>query len=352
MRVDMDQLRHAAHGRWREILPRCGVAPHCLIGRHCPCPGCGGRDRFRFDDREGRGTFICSRGGGKALAGDGFDLLRHVHGCDLRQVAAMVADITGITSATSAVPTDRPVPHVSGAMTPAARCSADPGRGSPARTEKAIARERQAVELWRAAEPIEGTPAEIYLRGRGFNSDQLATDPSGWPETLRWSKDADGRGNAALVAAVNRRDDGLVCAIQRIFLYPDGLPVQNATGAKVKKALGPLRDNAARLSCWPDPYGKWGLAEGIETALAARQLTGIPTWAAVSAGNMANIAPPHWARHAVVFADHDVSGTGLRAASKALQSFRVHSSLASIRVLSTEALGTDVADVIGDAANG
>ncbi|MDI5829610.1 hypothetical protein MJN51_36035, partial [Salmonella enterica subsp. enterica serovar Kentucky] len=34
--------------------------------RHAPCPACGGKDRFRFDDN-GRGSFICNQCG----AGDG-----------------------------------------------------------------------------------------------------------------------------------------------------------------------------------------------------------------------------------------------------------------------------------------
>jgi putative DNA primase/helicase len=33
-----------------------------LIGRHGPCPGCGGKDRLRFDDID-NGMFYCSGGG-------------------------------------------------------------------------------------------------------------------------------------------------------------------------------------------------------------------------------------------------------------------------------------------------
>lgn len=48
-------------GRWRAILPRLGLDQSFLTGRHCPCPICGGKDRFRFDDQEGRGTWIRHR---------------------------------------------------------------------------------------------------------------------------------------------------------------------------------------------------------------------------------------------------------------------------------------------------
>ena len=64
-------------GRWRAILPTLGVPAGVLVNKHGPCPGCGGVDRFRFDDEDGRGSWICSQGGGTTIAGDGFDLLVH-----------------------------------------------------------------------------------------------------------------------------------------------------------------------------------------------------------------------------------------------------------------------------------
>lgn len=68
-----------ACGNWPAILTALGIDAEHLRNRHGPCPGCGGHDRFRFDDRDGRGTWYCG-GGGNPESGDGFDLLRHVHG--------------------------------------------------------------------------------------------------------------------------------------------------------------------------------------------------------------------------------------------------------------------------------
>jgi len=46
----------AAHGQWREILTANGInLPDPK--RRSGCPVCGGKDRFRFDDQEGRGTW-------------------------------------------------------------------------------------------------------------------------------------------------------------------------------------------------------------------------------------------------------------------------------------------------------
>ena len=63
-------VREAAHGRWPSILSALGLDERALSGRHGPCPMCGGKDRFRFDDKEGRGTYFCSGCG----AGDGVQL--------------------------------------------------------------------------------------------------------------------------------------------------------------------------------------------------------------------------------------------------------------------------------------
>ncbi len=85
----------AARGRWEEILTSLGISAEVLTGRHGPCPGCGGRDRFRLDDRDGRGTWICG-GGGAPVSGDGFDLLVHVCGMNKREALRAVAQHLGI----------------------------------------------------------------------------------------------------------------------------------------------------------------------------------------------------------------------------------------------------------------
>ncbi|HAU4420604.1 TPA: hypothetical protein JDY45_22925 [Citrobacter freundii] len=52
------QISAAARGKWPVILQmlRIDVPEN---GRHGPCPKCGGKDRFRLDDLDGRGTWIC-----------------------------------------------------------------------------------------------------------------------------------------------------------------------------------------------------------------------------------------------------------------------------------------------------
>ena len=81
----MKAIADAARGRWEEILAHFHIQlpPR---GKHGPCPACGGKDRFRFDDKEHRGTFYCSACG----AGDGFYLLRNVKGVSIIEAADLV----------------------------------------------------------------------------------------------------------------------------------------------------------------------------------------------------------------------------------------------------------------------
>lgn len=65
-----ERTSHAARGKWKGILLQLGVPAVSLTGKHAPCPMCGGADRFRFDNKDQRGTFICNACG----AGDGMKL--------------------------------------------------------------------------------------------------------------------------------------------------------------------------------------------------------------------------------------------------------------------------------------
>lgn len=77
----------AARGRWPHILSVLGInVPNGK--RHGACPVCGGKDRFRLDDKEGRGTWFCNHCGN----GDGLDLVRLATGRDVKAVSSLVAE--------------------------------------------------------------------------------------------------------------------------------------------------------------------------------------------------------------------------------------------------------------------
>ena len=58
-----------------------------------------------------------------------------------------------------------------------------------------------------------------------------------------------------------------------------------------------------------------GVAEGLETALAASALSGMPVWACLSATLLRRFEPPSGVRLLTIWVDKDRSGTGERAAA-------------------------------------
>ncbi len=85
------EVTSAAAGRWPYVLAGLSIDVPDSSRRHSPCPACGGKDRFRFDDN-GRGSFICNQCG----AGDGLDLIKRVNNCDTTEAARLAADVLGI----------------------------------------------------------------------------------------------------------------------------------------------------------------------------------------------------------------------------------------------------------------
>ena len=77
-------------GRWQHLLPRLGVPESFLTGKHGPCPICGGKDRFRFDDKDGFGTWICNQCG----AGGPLKLLELLFGWGPAEIAQRIEDLT------------------------------------------------------------------------------------------------------------------------------------------------------------------------------------------------------------------------------------------------------------------
>ncbi|OQW44368.1 MAG: hypothetical protein A4S16_03510 [Proteobacteria bacterium SG_bin6] len=261
----------AAKGRWRGILAELGVGQSFLTGRHGPCPLCGGRDRFRFDDKEGRGTYFCSGCG----PGTGLDLLQKLQGWDFKTAAAEVDRIVGN------------VPFVA---------------PKPALDE--TKRAELLNQLWRSGRPV--TPDDLagrYLASRGL---ALPTAP-----VLRFtpSARAPGGGEHPAMVAMIAGIDGRPASLHRTFLGPRG----KADIAEPRATMpGPIAEGAAiRLHPIAEHLG---IAEGIETALAAWVLFGVPTWSAMNATVLAKWRPPEGVRRVTVFGDNDPKFGGAAAA--------------------------------------
>jgi putative DNA primase/helicase len=84
-----------------------------------------------------------------------------------------------------------------------------------------------------------------------------------------------------------------------------------------------------------------GIAEGIETALAASKLFHVPVWSVICAHGIETFEPPPECRHLIVFADHDAHGVGLRAA----ETLRTRLNI-PVEIEMPDKVGTDWNDVL------
>ncbi len=156
-----------------------------------------------------------------------------------------------------------------------------------------------ARRLWHSATAISDSPAEVYLAQRGIlrASDQLRylqrtpLGPRGAVQFL-----------PAMLAAVTT-DVGVI-AVHRTFL--DSGSGRLAGFERPKRALGSLGCGAVRLA--PPAAGRLGLAEGIESALSAMQLFGVPCWATLGNERFGLVAIPESVRELYLFIDKDAGG--------------------------------------------
>lgn len=93
--LEFSEVKKAAFNQWPDILQALGVSAESLTGKHTPCPGCGGRDRFRFVSADPDGQWYCGQGG-TPTGGDGFSLLCHVFGWTNGEALKAVAGHLGI----------------------------------------------------------------------------------------------------------------------------------------------------------------------------------------------------------------------------------------------------------------
>jgi len=157
----------------------------------------------------------------------------------------------------------------------------------------------EIARLVDGAGPISGTPGETYLRARGV-SDPGSPDLLFHPDLPDFDSC---RGWPGLIAILRLPDGERAPGIHRTFLLDDG----SAKAPPGKKMLGSVKDAVVRLFPMSED-GQIGIAEGIETALAAHALFGMSVWAALSADGLARFQWPEGARRVTIYADAGDAG--------------------------------------------
>ena len=294
----------AARGRWHEIFPALGINCEAMQrpNVHHECPLCN-RKKFRLTNRTQRGDWICTCG-----HGDGVDLVREVLGLSPADAMRRIDEIVG-------------------------RChTPDPD----VLRERAEKLERFGRIASRLITPTADGSVSRYLASRFLSvpAGFIKEDPfCAYFEQGSWV-----RNFPAMVAPITS-PKGIHQTLHLTYLDA-GHKAPVSHPKKILPALGPLTGGAIRLAPAAE---RMGIAEGIETALAASVIFKMPVWAAYSADMLKAWQWPDQVRELLIFSDNDLSHAGQAAAFRLAQ--RASSKGLAVSVELPENIG-DWADVL------
>ena len=274
MKMNVTDTVKQACGHWPRILPALGVK--VVKNRHQACPVCGGSDRFRFDDKEGRGTWFCNQCG----AGDGLKLIEKVFGVSASEAAGKVNALTGN------------LPPVAPEVIAAAGAETDASRKAAA---------SMAVKLMEKTRTATGS---AYLTRKGFP------------------------GSECVMLTATHKTGGVTYSAGDLVvpLYDDSGALVNLQLINSEGLKRTLKGGAVKGTCYiiegEKQAGKrlW-IAEGYATALTVHHLTGETVMVALSSVNLLSLASLARQKHPtcqiVLAADRDLSGDGQTKAAAA-----------------------------------
>ncbi|EDV9311181.1 DNA primase, partial [Salmonella enterica subsp. enterica] len=274
MKMNVTETVKQASGHWPSILTALGVK--VIKNRHQACPVCGGSDRFRFDNKEGRGTWFCNQCG----AGDGLKLVEKVFGVTASEAAQKVNAVTGN------------LPPVAPEVIAVAEAETEADRKAAAAL---------AVRLMEKTRPATGN---AYLTRKGFPALECLT-------LTVMHKTGGVTFRVGDVVVPLHDDTGALVNLQ--FINADGLK-RTLKGGAVKGTCHIIEGQKhAGKRLW--------IAEGYATALTVHHLTGETVMVALSSVNLLSLASlarqKHPACQIVLAADRDLNGDGQTKAAAA-----------------------------------
>jgi len=186
-------------------------------------------------------------------------------------------------------------------------------RPTTARSERTDEDKLSALRrAYRESRPIEREDeACLYLAGRGLRLHDL-------PESIRthsgmaYLDDGKVLGTFPAMLATITSPTGKAVSIHRTYIQ-GGRKAPVPAPKKLMQGL-PLAGAAIRLA----PISRTlGVAEGVETAIAAAELFEVPVWSCISTSGIESFEPPEGVEHVVIFADNDQNFAGQAAAYRA-----------------------------------
>lgn len=301
---DYETLAPLAQHNWTYILTSIGIPADCLRNKHQPCPMCQGKDRFRYDDKQGNGTYFCNQCG----SGDGFGFVMAWQQCTFPEALQTVARVLGLdTSEPSHAPTARLI------------------RNIPKNEAPIVDKLPRLQAIWDNTLPIADSPVIDYLRGRGISGEIIGGQMLRYhPSLTYWTPAQDGNfiklGDfPAMIGAITDPQGELqglhITYLQRGANHWQKLDIYDPETSEplpakkiYNRMTGSIKGNAIRL----DPINERGelmVCEGIETAFASRELFksfNFPVWACLNANNLSALVLPKEVKRLLIVADNDI----------------------------------------------
>jgi putative DNA primase/helicase len=279
--------------QWVTLLLKYGVPQSSLTGKSGSCPICGGNDRFTYDNKRGRGDWVCRKcNNGDPKAGDGFELICKVTGMSFRE---LMIELEG------------------GPLAEARHCRGRPAAPAAGRKVDPEWARKRLDSMWDRATLL-GTDGLVsrYLRERvpGLTA---PPSPALRMAMLDYRHEKKVIGQWPGIIARFMLPDGRLGTLHRTFLErskPAKAKIITNDGeilpAKLNDVtLHKLNGGAVRLM---DPVdGEIGVAEGLETAYAAHMQFGVSVWYCLNRILLADFVVPDGLGIRVVhiFADFD-----------------------------------------------
>lgn len=302
----LDTIAERTHGKWLSILSAIGVPSAHLNGKHGPCPFCGGKDRFRWTNHQGSGSWVCNQ----CDKGTGTDFVMRFLSLDFIPAMKRIDEAIGIA------------------------------KPDPIKRQSTTEDERRAMRfVWGSGRTVtRDDQAGHYLASRGIVLDK-------YPGCLRFSD------RVRYYPGDDNQDFCYYPAMLAQVISPSGKAVNvhrtylADVPTRRKMMRGDIPTGSAIRLGQVDPV--MGAAEGIETALSASTMRGMPVWSTWCADMLAGFKPPSGVRELHVFADNDANHKGaLSAYTLAHRVCRDTRGATSTFVHMPEGIGKDWNDIL------
>lgn len=279
-----DSIRDKCQGRWPSILTQLGFPREALNGEHCSCPMCGGKDRFRFSDRDGSGSAFCNGCGGNGRGGGwtgGVWLIMQWRGVNYRGACEIIEGVIGKAALT-------------------------PQRRARSGDEQVSAAMKWA---WANALPLTGEdPPSRYLQSRGIDIlppgaavRYCAEMPDYVPALKRKLY------RPAMLSRLVNHEHG---ALHITFLTLTG---EKADVIKVKRFFTGAHIPVGGTVRLGPAAEVMGVSTGLETSMSAAIKFGMPVWASMVDVGLLKFRPPPECRELHIYSDNDERFSGQHA---------------------------------------